>query len=179
MHTTVGNWAIGEIGWEQSKLDLDPFNPKNNSSAAPFIHVGRTERDSGMTLARRFLMFVLIAGTLTGNIVAREFSEPKKLSKKQQAAVDAAPLGSEKNPIRCADPRGERAYLDRLRCPSNSAASYKRAGSVGEGPYGTILDLYEVTCAEWPEPVNVYMDMYHEKFTETRPVPRFAIVAPK
>ena len=133
-----------------------------------------------MTPANRFLVFVLIAGGLPLSLGASEFFfEPKKLSKKQQAVVDAAPLGSEANPVRCAHPAGERAYLDRLRCPSGDPASYKRAGSVGEGPYETIMDLYEVKCPEWPDAISVYMDMYHEKYTETRPVPTFSITAPK
>ena len=132
-----------------------------------------------MTPVTRFLVLVLIAGGLPVSVAAREFFEPKKLSKKQQATVDAAPLGSEANPVRCAHPEGERAYLNRLRCPSGGPATYERAGSVGESPYETIMDRYEVKCPEWPDAVSVYMDMYHEKRIENRPVPKFSISAPK
>jgi hypothetical protein len=132
-----------------------------------------------MELRARLVVFVVIAAGLAASVGAREFYEPKKLSKRQQAIVDAAPLGSEGNPVRCEAPKGERAYLNRLRCPSGDAPVYERAGSVGEGPYKTIMDVYEVMCAEWPDAVSIYMDMYHTGYTESRPVPQFSIVAPK
>ncbi len=132
-----------------------------------------------MKSATRIVVLVVIAGGLSLSAAAREFFEPKKLNKKEQAIVDAAPLGSEANPVRCAHPDGERAYLSRLRCPSGGPSTYERAGSVGESPYGTIMDLYEVKCPEWPEAASIYMDMYHEKYVESRPVPKFSISAPK
>ena len=134
---------------------------------------------SHMKLRARLVAFVIIAGGFAASVGAREFYEPKKLSKRQQAIVDAAPLGSEGNPVRCEGPPGERAYLNRLRCPSGDAAPYERAGSVGKGPYKTIMDLYEVACTEWPDAVSIYMDMYHKGYAESRPVPGFSIVAPE
>jgi hypothetical protein len=82
-------------------------------------------------------------------------------------------------------PRGERAYLDRLRCPDGSVPSYSRVGSVGRrinaknpeedeeasaqnlggkrpepgGPDFHTLDLYKVTCRDKTH--EIYMDMYH------------------
>ncbi|MEN3747995.1 hypothetical protein TPR58_12535 [Sphingomonas sp. HF-S3] len=73
-------------------------------------------------------------------------------------------------------PEGERAYLGRLRCKDGAAPAYDRAGSMGEGPFGFIIDLYKVTCAA-ESPVDVYMDMYHDG-PENRPVPGFTIVEP-
>lgn len=95
-----------------------------------------------------------------------------------KAAVAEAgrhPLGSKENPVRTAMPAGERAYLARLRCTDGAAPSYERQGSGGGGPYGNILDFYQVTCAG-AEPVPVVMDMYHAGYVEDRPVPGFTIV---
>ncbi len=90
--------------------------------------------------------------------------------------AQAFPLGSARNPVRTDMPPGERAYLDRLRCSDGSAPAYDRAGSVGEGPFGTILDLYQLRCAGGtPAEAQVYMDMYHAGYAEDRPVPGFTI----
>jgi hypothetical protein len=89
-------------------------------------------------------------------------------------ARDKAPLGSEKNPVKVQMPQGERAYLDRLRCPDGSAPAYQRQGSGGPARDGDIIDYYTVTCAG-AEPVTVVMDMYHSD-REDRPVPGFTIV---
>ncbi len=91
------------------------------------------------------------------------------------------PLGSEGNPVRCHMPRGEREYLSRLRCENDRPPKYERAGSVGQGPYGRIMDLYSVKCKAntiGATEFNVYMDMYHPDYVETRPIPGFTIVAP-
>lgn len=83
-------------------------------------------------------------------------------------------LGARTNPVRCSDPSGERAYLNRLRCPDKSGPQYYRIGSVGVGPYGNILDAYNLKC-EGKEPVIVFMDMYHEH-VEDAPVSGFSII---
>lgn len=100
------------------------------------------------------------------------------------AAVEAAaataghPLGSEKNPVRSSGPLGERAYLERLRCSDGNAPAFERGGSVGHGPYGKIMDVYELRCLSGqPSTASVYMDMYHGH-VELRPVPGFTIKAP-
>lgn len=56
-------------------------------------------------------------------------------------------------------PAGERAWIEARRCADGTAPVYARVGSVGAGPDGHILDLYEVKCPEksW----EVFMDMYH------------------
>lgn len=97
----------------------------------------------------------------------------KKLEKAIKAA-EQHPLGSRENPIRVNMPPGERRYLSKLRCPDGEQPQFERAGSVGIGPYGNILDLYPVRC-NGQEPVEVYMDMYFPE-NETRPVPGFTIV---
>lgn len=98
----------------------------------------------------------------------------KKLEKAIKKAA-AYPLGSEKNPVRENMPEGEKAYLSRLRCADGNAPAFNRAGSVGDSPYGYIMDLYNVTCPG-AAAVEVYMDMYHDG-GEQQPVPGFTIVA--
>jgi hypothetical protein len=88
-------------------------------------------------------------------------------------AAEALPLGSDKNPVRVNMPVGEQAYLRRLRCEDGNAPGFDRGGSVGRGPFGFIVDVYNVTCPG-KAAVEVYMDMYHER-RENRPVPGFTI----
>jgi hypothetical protein len=92
------------------------------------------------------------------------------------AAAEAAPLGSKANPVRVTQPQGQHAYLARLRCSDGKAPEFERRGNVGPGPFGNIVDLYDVRCmgAE-PASSEVYMDMYHGGFMEARPVPGFTI----
>jgi hypothetical protein len=113
---------------------------------------------------------------LTGGIFGPALS-PSEMEK-AFAAAEAHPLGSEQNPVRVNMPPGERAYLDRLRCSDGSAPQHERGGSVGVGPFGNILDVYDVKCAtSTPASSYVYMDMYHDH-VEVRPVSGFTIAAP-
>src|SRR5687768_14711614 len=85
----------------------------------------------------------------------------KKLAK-AIAKAEAFPLGSDKNPIRVTMPEGEHFYLRSLRCSDGVAPAYNRVGNVGEGVFGSIVDLYEVRCeAGEPKVSEIYMDMYH------------------
>jgi len=86
-------------------------------------------------------------------------------------------LGTETNPVRCDDPKGERQYLSRLRCPDGKRPEFSRIGSFGVGPYGNILDGYRVKC-EGRDEVTVFMDMYHEGYVEKEAVPGFTIIDP-
>ena len=73
-------------------------------------------------------------------------------------------------------PPGQRAYLARLRCSDGTAPAFQRRGSMGIGPYGAIVDLYDLKCAAGtPATAAVYMDMYHDH-VEDRAVPGFSIV---
>ena len=60
----------------------------------------------------------------------------------------AAPLGAHGNPVRVDGPSGEHEYLARLRCLEGNAPKFERLGSVGEGPYGSILDVYDLRCMD-------------------------------
>jgi hypothetical protein len=87
------------------------------------------------------------------------------------------PLGSEGNPVRADMPAGQRAYLARLRCSDGRAPAFQRIGSMGAGPYGSIVDGYQVDCAgASPASSVVYMDMYHPGHAEAAAVPGFTIV---
>jgi hypothetical protein len=75
-------------------------------------------------------------------------------------------------------PEGEREYLGRLRCPNGKPPKFKRLGSYGPGPYGTVIDGYEVKCKKPKRTVRVFMDMYHDAFEESRAVEGFTLVTP-
>lgn len=88
----------------------------------------------------------------------------------------AGELGTRQNPVRVSGPAGERAYLARLRCSDGTTPAFERGGSVGVGPYGNILDIYDVRCPSGSPPgAEVYMDMYHNR-AEDAAVPGFTIV---
>jgi hypothetical protein len=101
--------------------------------------------------------------------------EGKKLDK-AIAKAEANPLGSKANPVRENMPRGEYAYLGRLRCADGQHPAATRVGNVGTGVYGNIVDLFQVTCPG--AAVAVYMDMYHDG-PELRPLPGFTIDPPQ
>lgn len=87
------------------------------------------------------------------------------------------PLGSEKNPIRADMPRGQRAYLGRLRCQDGAVPAFSRVGSMGMSPYGSVVDGYEVVCpGGTPATTLLYIDMYHPGHDEQKAPPGFTIV---
>lgn len=87
------------------------------------------------------------------------------------------PLGSKDNPARVNMPDGQRAYLRRLRCADGEPPSFSRSGSVGPGPFGSIVDAYRVDCGDsGPKGAVVYMDMYHPEHEETAAPPGFTFV---
>ena len=105
-------------------------------------------------------------------------------SQKSGSALDRAiaaaakhPFGSKQNPVRAAMPQGQHAYLRSLRCSNGQAPLFERMGNYGLGVYGNIIDGYSVDCgAAAPGKVEIFMDMYHGGYVETRPVPGFTIV---
>lgn len=107
------------------------------------------------------------------------FGEPKKVDQK---ILDKFPLGSQENPVRVNGPIGQRDYLSRLVCENNEAVSaFNREGSAGVSPFGTIMDIYEVICDTNKGVVKheVFLDMYHPNYTETRPAAGFIELKPK
>ncbi|MEY4590672.1 MAG: hypothetical protein RL497_2748 [Pseudomonadota bacterium] len=106
------------------------------------------------------------------------FGQPKAVDAK---ILDKHPLGSIKNPIRVSGPYGQRDYLSRLVCSDGSpVASFQRQGNVGIGPFGTIVDVYEVVCESDKADTKhaVYLDMYHGDYVETRAAAGFSALKP-
>lgn len=98
--------------------------------------------------------------------------DEKEIAKAVEKA-SAKPLGSKENPVRAYKPDGQHAYLARLRCADGNAPTYERRGNVGPGPFKSIVDAYVVRCGD-AEPVDVFMDMYHDH-VENSPVEGFTI----
>jgi hypothetical protein len=96
------------------------------------------------------------------------------LTPEEAVRVESSPLGSAQNPIRAEGPPGQRAYLMRLRCPEGRAPTFERGGSAGISPYGSMMDVYRVTC-DAPPTHSIYMDMYHPGHVESRAVDGFSI----
>lgn len=97
------------------------------------------------------------------------------LTAEDRSQIEAAPLGSAENPVRASGPSGQKAYLARLRCPDGTQPEFKRRFSMGRGPYGTIMDDYNVTCADAEEPRIVVLDMYHKDYVEACAIAGFTI----
>lgn len=96
------------------------------------------------------------------------------------AAAAVLPLGSKGNPVRVFNPSGQRVYLASLRCADGRSPTYCRNGSVGIGPFGTILDSYDVRCpGSTPAQSDIHLDMYHADHLEDTAPPGFGFEAPK
>lgn len=91
------------------------------------------------------------------------------------AEEPAAPLGSKESPVRCDAPAGEREYLRRLRCPDGAPPEILARASYGRGPYGNVVDGYDVECSGGRKQ-RIYMDMYHHRHREMEPVPGFTLL---
>lgn len=103
-------------------------------------------------------------------------SDPAEAARIAQR-VSIHPLGSDKNPVRADMPRGQRAYLARLRCQDGTAPAFERVGSMGMSPYGGVVDGYEVICAGGkPQTALIHIDMYHPGHVEQNAPPGFVIV---
>lgn len=126
------------------------------------VPVQAADRELPQANEMRQMMRELGGGGLEGEALATAIAEAEK-----------HPLGSKDNPVRVNMPAGQRAYLDQLRCSAGETPSYFREGNVGVGPFGYIVDLYQVTCPG-ADAVQIYMDMYHDT-GEPRPVPGFSI----
>ena len=113
-----------------------------------------------------------------GDPLAEMFSGvPAARSDRVAATLTAHPLGSAANPVRVHRPEGERAYLARLRCANGQGAQFERVGNTGLGPYGMIVDAYDVRCPDSsPATSVIHLDMYHPAHTETRAPSGFTIV---
>ncbi|WP_373492367.1 hypothetical protein [Parasphingorhabdus sp.] len=141
----------------------------------------KLKRLSGMFLLSGSLLIAHPASArdpLTAMLAGDSALQGKKLDRAMEKA-SGHPFGSAENPVRASTPVGQRAYLDRLRCADGSTPSYSRGGSVGDSPYGNIMDRYHVDCgAAGPGSAQIYMDMYHKGHVESAAVPGFTILEP-
>ena len=112
----------------------------------------------------------------SGTIVIEDMLAGPKTITPDWNAINAVPLGDRGNPVRVHMPNGQRAYLSRLVCAGGGAPTFGRIGSFGLGPYGAVLDAYNVDCGGTAR--RVFMDMYHPGHVETRAVDGFTIRAP-
>ena len=77
--------------------------------------------------------------------------------------------------MRCDDPAGANAYLDRLRdADGQQVAAYRLGSNSPNQQGGNILDLYTLEFGEVAR--SLYMDMYHFRFHETQAPPGLRIV---
>ena len=102
--------------------------------------------------------------------------ENYEYAKKEYFCDYVGELGTKGNPVKCDRPSGQREYIMRLRCPGGDEPEFRRIGSYGFGPYGHMLDGYELTCKKDNLKSFIYMDMYHEGHRETNPVPGFTVL---
>ena len=128
-----------------------------------------------ITLLAVSLLLVIQSGSAKLASLTQEQGTKKAQDKKKDDKKVSGALGMKNNPVRCENPRGERQYLNRLRCKDGNPPEYERIGSFAPGPYGNILDGYGVKCAGKNEAV-IFMDMYHEGYVEKEAVPGFTIV---
>ena len=73
------------------------------------------------------------------------------------------------NPVPVSFVWGEQAYLETLRCGCGAGFAFERIGSVGPGPDGHILDLYELVCENGVHCASLFFDMYHRETTALIP----------
>lgn len=148
----------------------------------------RSKSERRNSVKKRYLVIlVVLASVAFGNsraggpqsaLARQDQSEKQKGEGEKKEGSDkkvSGALGTQTNPVRCENPRGERQYLSRLRCADGKRPEFSRIGSFGVGPYGNILDGYRVKC-DGKDEVTVFMDMYHAGYVEKEAVPGFTIV---
>jgi hypothetical protein len=116
---------------------------------------------------------VVLLAALCAHVVA---ATPARAGDQTAAEPGASsPLGSFETPVRCDMPSGEREYLRRLRCPDGAPPEIHGRASYGRGPYGNVLDGYEVECSGRGKQ-HIFMDMYHRRHREMESVPGFTLL---
>ncbi len=90
--------------------------------------------------------------------------------------ASAHPLGSRANPVRSEGLAGSRAYLARLRCANGAAPRATSSGSASIGPFGSVIERYEVVCDGGDPPAaSLFVDTHHGHIEAEAP-PGFAIL---
>ena len=65
------------------------------------------------------------------------------------------------NPVPVYMDKGQREYISKLLCPCSVLFDFERAGNVGQGVDGHIVDEYKLICKNKKHNITLYMDMYH------------------
>jgi len=66
------------------------------------------------------------------------------------------------NPVPVYMDTGQKEYISKLLCPCGVSFDFERAGNVGKGADGHIIDEYELECRNKKHKIILYMDMYHQ-----------------
>ncbi len=126
---------------------------------------------------KTIITLFILSAVISANIaLAEPESKNSPVPNSSEGAAISGPLGSWNNPVKSNGPSGERAYIKRLKCPDGETPKFHRVGSYAPGPYGNILDGYDLVCGD--QKFKIFMDMYHCCFKETEPVPGFTIEPP-
>ena len=111
---------------------------------------------------------LLMSGRMTGQALDAALKEAQK-----------HPLGSAENPVRADLNIGEHAYLNRLRCSDGVRPTYERPTAPGPGLYGSIVDTYDVLCANGePKHTVIVMDGFFPGYVEKKPITGYTIETP-
>lgn len=65
------------------------------------------------------------------------------------------------NPIPSFEEPGQAYYCSCLRCPRGHPFWFQRQGSVGPGPDGHVVDIFELLCFGKETHIQLYFDFYH------------------
>ena len=104
---------------------------------------------------------------MTGALTARQVGEIAN-------RIKSSPLGSAANPVRASQPEGQRAYIARLRCGDGQAPAILGRYNIGQGPYGSIVDVYGLDCRADGRR-DLALGMYHD-WIEDAPAAGFTSV---
>jgi hypothetical protein len=122
----------------------------------------------GLALAAPAAAQRLGARTTSPTAMAAELQQvgPEEELRALIAAAEAHPLGTIENPVRVGGPDGERAYLQRLRCPNGVAPLIGDRSNAGVGAFGSVVTAYQLACGD--SRYRIVFDIYHEEHVETR-----------
>lgn len=144
----------------QGKLSGKGSQQDQNGNAAPFTISGEGEFLQLTSPSRKVVELAQggsSTGSSTGGLVSNDST-----------------WGYEKNNPICVGqgPAAAHAYLKSLRDAQGRSLSYKRAGNVGYGVHGNIIDLYVLTDSSGKK-YEIYVDHYHaDKGYQNVPAPR-------
>ena len=121
-------------------------------------------------------LFVLSCGPLVPILASEDSAAPPPPSKKADEVPDGVdPTMTSRDPLfgltperpvrvgsrdELGGPKAQREYFESLRDSRGHPVEFRRKGNVGPGPYGGIVDVYEVKTRDG-ETARIYIDMSH------------------